>query len=199
MSIKQMNIDDYMTSLDRRKEVRKEIIKALSTVNRSGISQLIAYMDDQGFFEAPASTKHHHAYRGGLAQHSLEVLNYLRMELTTYNKDLFNIRKLQDTIIIVAILHDLCKVEDYVWSLDGTEFMSQKAPGHAKRSISLASRYIILTPEEKAAIMSHMGAYSNEVTWDQLSQNYRQFPISYALHVADMRSTYGLKGRRNSQ
>lgn len=190
-----MNLGSFETREAKAQKAKKEIIRNLSIINRGGMSQLIQFLESSGYFDLPASSSHHHAYRGGLALHSLEVLKLLRAELLTYNLDYFKSNKFPDTVIIVALLHDLCKVEDYYFDTLG-RINKRNLPGHAKRSISLIQRYIILTEEEKTAILSHMGAYSSEVSIEQLALNYRKYPISYALHVADLRSSMGLKGRK---
>lgn len=55
------------------KEVKERIINLLNSTERKGIDRVIKYMDETDFFVAPASTKYHGNYDGGLAEHSLNV------------------------------------------------------------------------------------------------------------------------------
>lgn len=66
-------------------------------------------LDKLGFFDAPASTKRHGAYEGGLFDHSFTVAKYL-VELTeklglTWGMD--------RSPYIVGMFHDFCKCEFY--------------------------------------------------------------------------------------
>ena len=54
--------------------MKERIIELLRETGREGIEDLIAYMDEYGFFRAPCSTSHHLAKEGGLAEHSYNVL-----------------------------------------------------------------------------------------------------------------------------
>ena len=85
---------------------KDEIIKLLKTVKRDGIEDLINFLENSDFFTAPASTKYHNAFAGGLAQHSLNVYNNL-VEIT---KDKgFD----KESLIVCALLHDICKIYFY--------------------------------------------------------------------------------------
>jgi len=65
-------------------------------------------IDDPRFSEVPASLTYHHAYTGGLAEHTLEVLRYLN-PLTVALKP--NV----DVLITAAVWHDVMKISEYVW------------------------------------------------------------------------------------
>lgn len=45
--------------------------------HRKGADELLQWIIGTDFFEAPASTKYHGAFEGGLCQHSLSVYNRL--------------------------------------------------------------------------------------------------------------------------
>lgn len=66
---------------------------------------------DMGFLTAPASTRHHLAYAGGLADHSLNVVKALEGML--WNAPDFT-HRIVAIPIIVGLCHDLCKVDCYV-------------------------------------------------------------------------------------
>jgi hypothetical protein len=56
-----------MTNKERFKEI------FISQVTRPGAADLLAWLGTTDFFEAPASTRFHGAYPGGLVEHSLNV------------------------------------------------------------------------------------------------------------------------------
>ena len=65
---------------------------------------------EMGFLTAPASTKHHLACPGGLAEHSLNVAETLEGML--WNAPDF-VGRILAIPIIVGLCHDLCKVDCY--------------------------------------------------------------------------------------
>lgn len=88
----------------------KEAIEVLlRKTGREGIENLIKYLNKKDYYTAPASTKFHGNYAGGLAEHSLNVCAILNRENKVNNGGLRN-----DTVIISALMHDLCKVDFYV-------------------------------------------------------------------------------------
>ncbi len=85
--------------------VKNEIESLLKSVNREGIEKLIEFLEKTDFYTAPASTRYHNNFEGGLAEHSLNVYRAL--------KELTNGEWPEETIIIVGLLHDICKVNNY--------------------------------------------------------------------------------------
>ena len=51
------------------KEIKDEFISLLKSTAREGIDYVIEDLEKLGFFEAPASSKHHLDCEGGLAAH----------------------------------------------------------------------------------------------------------------------------------
>lgn len=87
----------------------KEIILGLwGLVERAGINELINFLNESDFFQAPCSTKYHLAKVGGLAEHSLNVYNLLREKVNR-----FGINVPDESVIICGLGHDLCKVNFY--------------------------------------------------------------------------------------
>ena len=99
-----------MDSKERFVELYKKYIQ------RDGSDKLLAYLlsDKCDFFEAPASTRYHLSSPGGLCTHSLNVYDCLREYLNRpYVKDVFKLEYSEETIAIVSLLHDLCKINCY--------------------------------------------------------------------------------------
>lgn len=99
---------------------KERFIELLRSTKREGIEKLIDFLEKTDFFTAPASTRFHSSYEGGLLQHSLNVYDCLAglgtttgdiQEFQTAGMRLDSIP--QESIIIVALLHDLCKVNFY--------------------------------------------------------------------------------------
>ena len=67
------------------------------------------YLLANGFFSAPASTKYHGAYEGGLFDHSFAVMNFL-VELSAKNGLKW---QRAESPFIVGMFHDLCKIDQY--------------------------------------------------------------------------------------
>jgi HD superfamily phosphohydrolase YqeK len=185
-----------MFSVKEIREMKENIIKMLRETNRPGMENLIQYMEKKDFSSLPAAIKHHHNYLGGWSKHALEV----EFHLAELN-DAFDLKLNPTTISIVSLLHDLCKLDDYVYdenhlnndgSVGGFTWNEAALEGHSKKSIFTIKQFIDLTEEEEVAIMCHMGPYSREVDWTYLSDAYKKYPLAYYLHVADMKSTYGI-------
>ena len=89
---------------------KEEFISLLRSTNRKGIEDLIAYLETTDFYDAPASTRYHNSKPMGLLKHSLNVYRAL--------KEINGIEKYQeDTIILVSLLHDICKIGFYTMSM----------------------------------------------------------------------------------
>lgn len=88
---------------------REIMISLMSKVKRDGVTKLLDFLDKHGFYEAPASTRFHGNYPGGLAEHSINVCALLYRENKVNNGGLSD-----ESIIVSALMHDLCKVDFYV-------------------------------------------------------------------------------------
>lgn len=95
---------------DKKELVERKIKTRLKTTGRSNVKKLISYLEAEKFFEKPASINHHSNYKGGLAEHSLLTLKYLKHIYRSF-KDGFHIP--EDSLVIEGLLHDLCKIDCY--------------------------------------------------------------------------------------
>lgn len=184
------------------------IVDKLKSVDRSGIDALIEFLDNSDYFTAPASTKYHGAYEGGLAEHSVNVLDCMLTLDETFNKVYGMPKDDEGSIILVALLHDLCKTNTYhtkeLWRKDsngkwesyiGYVREPELCMGHGSKSVYLANKYINLSDKEAQAILYHMGAYdvSDYMTHNELGEAYSKNSLAYKLHAADMMATYVLE------
>ena len=178
---------------------KEKYISILSKVPNT--ERLIEWLCATDFFTAPASTKFHSNYAGGLCYHSLEVYEQLTQSPIAhcYSKE---------TLIKVALLHDICKANFYAvdyrnakidgkWEQVPYYTVKDDFPyGLGEKSVLLASRFIDLTEEETMAIRWHMGAFDEAVKGGfNLSQVYERYPLALELHIADLRASYLVENR----
>jgi len=193
-----------MNSKERFIEVYKTYIK------REGADKLLEYLLSSDFFTAPASARYHCSFEGGLCEHSLNVydclVSYLNMPRT---KEIMGVSYSEESIAIVALLHDLCKVGVYkkgfrnvkneqgAWQRVDTFEYDDKLPyGHGEKSVYIASGYMRLTREEAFAIRYHMGYSSQTEDPRNVSAAFEMFPLAFALSTADSEATYFIEGKK---
>ena len=185
------------------KEKFLEIYK--NNIKREGADKLLDYLLSSGsdFFTAPASSKFHSAYEGGLCEHSINVYECLKAYLESPRvKETYGFSYSDESIAIVALLHDLCKVNVYkkgfrnvkdekgMWQRVDTFEYDDKLPyGHGEKSVYIISGYMKLTREEAFAIRYHMG-YSSTEDVRNVSLAFEMFPLAFALSTADSEATY---------
>jgi hypothetical protein len=167
------------------KEERKRLCgKLMSNVlMKQQELQLIDRLDQIGFFDAPASTKWHGNYEGGLFDHSYAVTESL-LELT----DKLGLKwKNERSPYVVGMFHDLCKCGQY--DFDGDTIVYNKnslLSGHGDKSVIIAQRIIPLTDEEILCIRWHMGAFDDKENWNYYGNSIEQCPNVLWTHTADM-------------
>ncbi len=177
-------------------------------IKRDGADKLLEYLlsSASDFFVAPASARFHSSYEGGLVDHSLNVYDCLRSYLLSDRvKEHFGFEYSEESIAIVSLLHDLCKVNVYkkgfrnvkdergTWQRVDTFEYDDKLPyGHGEKSVYIISGYMRLTREEAFAIRYHMG-YSSTEDPRNVSAAFETFPLAFALSTADSEATYFLE------
>ena len=176
-------------------------------ITREGADKLLEYLlsPASDFFEAPASTRFHGAYEGGLCEHSVNVYHCLKAYLERERvKETYGLSVSDESIAISALLHDLCKVNCYkpgtrnvkengVWKTVPTFEYSDDLPyGHGEKSVYIITGFMRLTREEAFAIRYHMGFAGTE---DQrnVGEAFQRFPLAFALSTADMEAAYFLE------
>jgi 23S rRNA maturation-related 3'-5' exoribonuclease YhaM len=202
-------------------ENRKLIIDMLKKTGRDRIDIIIEELEADGFFTAPASGGYHSNQKGGLAQHSLNVMLMAeKLGVCLMGGEEYN--KIQDSVVIVALLHDLGKVGDFDKSFyipnmiqDGRPTkadpvqkykQSDKKPWkrnpdltnvpHGVRSAIIAERYFELTEEEEYAIMYHDGMYEPS---NKYIISGHETPLLLILHWADMWASRVIEGNTTGE
>ena len=187
---------------------REEFMELFTThIHREGSEGLLDYLQNKSdFFTAPASAKFHGAYAGGLCDHSVNVYHCLREYLERERvKELYGLDYGEESIAIAALLHDVCKIGCYKtgtrnvkgpdgkWQAVPTFFYEDPLPyGHGEKSVYILSGFMRPTREEAMAIRWHMG-FSGSEDARMVGQAFQQYPLAFALSVADMEATYFLE------
>lgn len=175
----------------------------LQSVSREGMDKLIDFIRKSDFYTAPASTRFHGAKEGGLLEHSLNVFDCLMAKRSNPVWNGFLSELSEESFILSALLHDLCKTYYYTiemrnkkddsgkWVQVPFYTVDDKIPyGHGEKSVMMIEEYIRLLPVERYAIRWHMGAYSGQQDWNVLGNAMEKYPFVLALHEADMEATH---------
>lgn len=185
----------------------------LLSVERNGTEKLIDYLENEtDFYTAPASTKYHGSFEGGLLRHSLIVFELL------YDKNLkHNLGIPPDSVLLCGLLHDICKCNFYVkgfrnviegkklnwkgeevdnWVRKEVWQVEDKFPiGHSEKSIIQIMKFINLTDLEIMMIRWHMGFTEPKEKYQDLHNALNSYPQIIALHTADVEATFLLEER----
>ena len=196
------------------KEIHDNKIRYISLLrgtNREGVEDLIEYMDKHSdFFEAPASTKYHGNFKGGLCAHCLHVYDILEDLVNKHDVDHMIPN---DSVVISALLHDMQKMDHYeptifnkkVYSPHGTKsdslgkFDWESVHGYKTRDEEnrfiygnheetceyIARQFVPLTAEESVSILHHMGGLGYDSIKEGLNEVFKRYPLALFLHVAD--------------
>lgn len=159
-----------------------------------GLQGLMDHMGER-IFEAPASHNlaYHNCFVGGLAEHSLRVYGNLRKLRDAFAPDISD-----DSIILVALFHDLGKVgsmdkpyyieETNDWQKENRGNYYRHNPdleflGGAQRSLRVLGQFGVPTTEEEyKAILIHDGQYIPE----NAPYKHKEGKLGLLLHQADM-------------
>ena len=178
-----------------------------SCITREGADKLLEYIESKtDFFTAPASTRFHGAYEGGLLEHSLNVYECLcDFAKRPRFKEKYGFVFGEESLAIVALLHDLCKTNFYktemrnvkkngVWESVPYYTIEDSLPyGHGEKSVYIISGFMKLTRDEAFAIRYHMG-FSGPEDANQVGKALEMFPLAFSLCVADMEASYYMEG-----
>lgn len=178
-------------------------------ITRDGAEELLDYIESTDFFTAPASTRFHGVYEGGLCEHSINVFNELVRLLKAYPE----VKVSGETAAIVSLLHDLCKANCYKIEMRNKKNEDGKwiqVPfytfnedfcfgGHGAKSVFLIQKYMKLCDEEATAINCHMGPWDRSPNDYSIGNAYEKCPLAWLVHVADESATYMVEGNSDGE
>ena len=188
-----------------------------------GANELLNFLEKSDFFECPASTKFHSNIQGGLCTHSINVYNRLKelvlveaqkrgygddywkfLNIDNDMKKVVNNSLADESIAIMGLLHDICKVGTYkvdyrnvkvdgVWTQQPFFAVNDELPyGHGEKSVYMISPFIELNRAEAIAINWHMSGFDMRVKGGSyaISDAYYKFPVAVLLATADIMAAY---------
>lgn len=188
-------------------ELKNEFLSLYkANISRDGADKLLDFLlFKSDFFEAPASTRFHSAYAGGLCDHSVKTYRrFVRLLESEYGQSWQEKISLESATII-ALLHDICKTNYYKvdyrnaknefgeWERRPYYSVDDALPyGHGEKSVYMIGGFMRLTREEAVVINWHMGAFDNRFRGGDYSLNdaFAKFPLALLFHVADSLTTY---------
>lgn len=176
-----------MTTKDEFLRIARENIK------RPGIEGLLTWLESTDFYTAPASTRFHGSFEGGLALHSLNVYSHLKRLCNWYSCNATD-----ESIALVSLFHDLCKIGCYKvefrWRKDENNKWEQYPTykfeedfaygGHGSKSVFLLQSFLQLAPDEASAINCHMGQW-DATQYSNPTEVFCRNKLAWLLHVAD--------------
>ena len=160
---------------------------------------LLLWLHENGYFTAPASTKYHGNYEGGLFDHSYTVANTLACLTDDCKLTWSNPR----SPVVVGLFHDICKIDQYkhptetlyangqpaqeIELIDNWEYNNDTLlKGHGDKSVMMLASLIQLTEEEAICIRYHMGAFTDKSEWNDYTRAIHKYPNVLWTHHADM-------------
>lgn len=164
---------------ERIEDNRRRIEEILRATNRPGIESVLKFMADGDFYHRPSSDNRHHNWRGGLAQHSLSVYDHASQKYPKLPAD---------SIAICALLHDLCKIDQFTTDADG-KAIPTGAPntGHGDKSVEmLRDLGVELSPEEERSIRWHRSPRRTGLKDSEDLRRARNDSLWWAIKNADV-------------
>lgn len=181
---------------------KERFVSLCSEIEREGIADLMEWLEKSDFYTAPASTRFHGNYPGGLLEHSLNVYDELKRLLQIYGEV---VPATESTVRIVSLFHDLCKVNFYAtekrnrknelgqWESYDAYSIKEKFcfGGHGSKSVFILQSFMKLTPEEAVAVNCHMGAFDEG--GKNVGSSFDQYPLAWLTHTADCAAAFILE------
>ncbi len=183
-----------MTRQNQDQEASKaQIVEALERwLHRDGSQSLIQWLTESNdFFSAPASTRYHGSFPGGLAKHSFHTYCILQNKVED-----FGLEYSAETVVICGLLHDVCKCDTYKMGARGYFVKDHMPLGHGEKSVFLLQKHVDLTDEEAIAIRFHMGVFESGLSNKNFPTSFafqeamNIYPLVILLHTADLEATY---------
>lgn len=194
---------------------KERFINLVNSIDREGFNKdlLLSHLENSDFYYAPASTKFHCSFKGGLLQHTLNVYDSI-VKLA----ESFHVYIDANSLKIVSLFHDIAKMNYYetyyrnqkVYSENGTKrdeggrYDWQQIQDYKVRDVKerfiyynhegtsefIIRQYCPLEVDESIAILHHHGSMSDDCAKDNITAIYNRYPLATLLHLADMASCY---------
>ena len=162
--------------------------------------------DECDFFTAPASTRYHGNYPGGLCEHSLDVYDMAVRLAETFSEEIrrqylvlnrpYSKQDFMESLAVASLFHDLCKVNFYTIRPRNRSIayvVDEQLPfgGHGSKSVYVLSKYLKdIKDEEAIAINCHMGFSRSEDNSVSVGESFEYSPLAWIIHTADSAATF---------
>jgi len=191
-NLAEVNAEDFCAPPPRPIDAMwRELEGYMATISNPYLKALLAacFADPQikhAFCQTPAGREVHHAYTGGLLQHTLEVISYAE-KMVEVQGNYLN----RDLLLTGAILHDYAKVDEYELRAFTYDFTDRgRLIGHlvlgservGKLALGIENFPPLLRDELQHMILSHHGHRE----WG--SPEEPKTANAVALHLADLTS-----------
>lgn len=201
--------------IESNKERFVELIKSIN-IEGANIDGLVNWLENKSdFFLAPASTRYHCSYAGGLCEHSLNVYDALIKLVDSFipTKEGEPPAFSDDSLKTVALLHDLSKANFYErymrnvknevtgkWEQVPEYRVKDEKDRFIYGSHELTAEYMVrtfipLSVEESSAITHHHAGMSFDSTKEDVAIVFNRYSLATLLHMADLASTFLLENR----
>ena len=172
------------------------------SIDRAGLPDLLLWLEKTDFWTAPASTRFHGCYPGGLLEHSLNVYDQLIKLIGMYYEEEEVTPELLESAAVVALFHDLCKVNFYEpfmknvknddtgrWEQVQSYKINEKVPlGHSQKSVIILQQFMKLKLDEIYAVHAHMGFADSSFRGGDsyVGTIFEKSKLALLTHMADM-------------
>jgi len=187
----QVDLSDYIASGDFDRQVLwRRLVSVVQSIQQPDLRALLSAIFDEPtrrrFLIAPGGREVHHAYVGGLLEHTLEVVTYAQTMLAEQGTNLN-----RDLLLTGCVLHDIGKLEEYdLQSLSFQLTDKGRLLGHIQLGAELIAKTAATLPgfpealrlELEHMILSHHGLPE----WGAVQQP--KTIDAMALHLADLTS-----------
>lgn len=199
------------TSAAEARLVFDSLISEISHVKN--IDKLVTWLNEKSdFFTAPASTKYHSNFEGGLLVHTIIMTEIALNSFEHFVKCNPETNIKRENVIKACLFHDICKVNNYKmtpkWVKDennkwlsypGYEYNDPFPYGHGEKSVYMIEKFIDLTKDEILAIRHHMGNYEGmqygSVAKMALDKAFEMSPLCSIVHTADVMASFAFEKR----
>ena len=161
------DLADFLPATERDvAEMLEELRQAVAEVKNPALRMLLdRFFDDSGFVarfsRAPAARRVHHAYLGGLLEHTAEVVALCRALLTLYPQ------VHRELLLAGALLHDVGKTREFRYKTDIEYTDEGRLLGHVVMSLQMVDEALAAIPDFppdlalrlRHMLLSHHGRY----------------------------------------
>lgn len=168
-------------------EMKDELRSRVNGLQQPALRRLVrAFALDaklfQAFCRAPAAMVHHHAYLGGLLEHTLNVMKLAQGIAAGYPEvD-------ADLLLAGALFHDIGKVKEYSWGTTIQYTDQGRLLGHIVMGVQVLDSLLARVPEFPERLRLHLlhmvVSHHGEYEWQ--SPKRPKFLEAYILHRADL-------------